>query len=71
MSAGLAPTPLVPSGLAQGALLNLETFQPVGAFKVRGALALAGKVEAAGRLVVVVSGRDIAAAACSAAIGGT
>lgn len=39
VSAELAPTPLVPSGLAPGALLKLETFQPTGAFKVRGALA--------------------------------
>ncbi|TDC45849.1 pyridoxal-phosphate dependent enzyme [Actinomadura sp. KC345] len=39
VSAELAPTPLVPSGLAPGALLKLETFQPVGAFKVRGAIA--------------------------------
>jgi threonine dehydratase len=39
VSAGLDPTPLVPSGLAPGALLKLETFQPTGAFKVRGALA--------------------------------
>ncbi|MEU8797643.1 pyridoxal-phosphate dependent enzyme [Spirillospora sp. NPDC048819] len=39
VSAELEPTPLVPSGLAPGALLKLETFQPTGAFKVRGALA--------------------------------
>ena len=39
VAAELAPTPLVPSGLASGALLKLETFQPVGAFKVRGAVA--------------------------------
>lgn len=39
VSAELVPTPLVPSGLAPGALLKLETFQPTGAFKVRGALA--------------------------------
>ncbi|MEO3825151.1 pyridoxal-phosphate dependent enzyme [Actinomadura sp. B10D3] len=39
VSAVLAPTPLIPSGLAPGALLKLETFQPTGAFKVRGALA--------------------------------
>ncbi|TDD73239.1 pyridoxal-phosphate dependent enzyme [Actinomadura darangshiensis] len=39
VSAELDPTPLVPSGLAPGALLKLETFQPTGAFKVRGALA--------------------------------
>ncbi|WUI02336.1 pyridoxal-phosphate dependent enzyme [Spirillospora sp. NBC_00431] len=40
VSEGLAPTPLVPCpGLGSGALLKLETFQPTGAFKVRGALA--------------------------------
>ncbi|MGP4023264.1 threonine ammonia-lyase [Actinomadura sp. 3N407] len=39
VSAELEATPLVPSGLAPGALLKLETFQPTGAFKVRGALA--------------------------------
>ncbi|WP_433462525.1 threonine ammonia-lyase [Spirillospora sp. CA-128828] len=39
VSAALDPTPLVPSGLAPGALLKLESFQPTGAFKVRGALA--------------------------------
>ncbi|MCF2533389.1 threonine ammonia-lyase [Yinghuangia soli] len=35
----LVPTPLIATGLAPGALLKLETMQPVGAFKVRGALA--------------------------------
>ncbi|GAA4241956.1 threonine/serine dehydratase [Actinomadura meridiana] len=40
VSAVLAPTPLLPSpGLGPGAALKLESFQPVGAFKVRGALA--------------------------------
>ncbi|QKW37394.1 pyridoxal-phosphate dependent enzyme [Actinomadura sp. NAK00032] len=40
VSAALEPTPLVPSpGLAPGALLKLETCQPTGSFKVRGALA--------------------------------
>ncbi|TDC64508.1 pyridoxal-phosphate dependent enzyme [Actinomadura sp. GC306] len=39
VSSVLDPTPLVPSPLAPGALLKLETFQPTGAFKVRGALA--------------------------------
>ncbi|MFV2173678.1 threonine/serine dehydratase [Actinomadura sp. LOL_016] len=39
VSRRLAPTPLVPSGLAPDALLKLETFQPTGAFKVRGAIA--------------------------------
>ncbi|MBF8185354.1 pyridoxal-phosphate dependent enzyme [Nonomuraea sp. K274] len=35
----LAPTPLVPTALAPGALLKLESFQPTGSFKVRGAIA--------------------------------
>ncbi|MEU9022841.1 pyridoxal-phosphate dependent enzyme [Actinomadura sp. NPDC048394] len=39
VSGVLAPTPAVPSGLAPDALLKLETFQPTGSFKVRGALA--------------------------------
>ncbi|WP_433472924.1 threonine ammonia-lyase [Spirillospora sp. CA-142024] len=39
VTSALDPTPLVPSGLAPGALLKLESFQPTGAFKVRGALA--------------------------------
>lgn len=40
VSAVLEPTPLIPSGgLAPDALLKLETFQPTGSFKARGALA--------------------------------
>ncbi|WP_131743016.1 threonine ammonia-lyase [Actinomadura roseirufa] len=39
VSAVLAPTPLVDSELAPGALLKLESLQPTGSFKVRGALA--------------------------------
>lgn len=39
VSAVLDPTPLIASGPAPEALLKLETFQPTGAFKVRGALA--------------------------------
>jgi threonine dehydratase len=35
----LPPTPVLPSPLAPGALLKLETLQPTGSFKVRGALA--------------------------------
>jgi threonine dehydratase len=43
--ATLAPTPVVPTGLAPDALLKLETFQPTGSFKVRGALAAMGALE--------------------------
>jgi threonine dehydratase len=40
VAAALPATPLVPStGLGQSALLKLESFQPTGSFKVRGALA--------------------------------
>ena len=40
VAARLAPTPLVPSpALGDGVHLKLETFQPTGSFKVRGALA--------------------------------
>ncbi|GAA2154724.1 threonine/serine dehydratase [Actinomadura napierensis] len=39
VSGALAPTPVVASGLAPGALLKLETLQPTGSFKVRGGLA--------------------------------
>ncbi len=40
VAAALPPTPLIPSpGLGDGVLLKLETFQPTGSFKVRGALA--------------------------------
>jgi threonine dehydratase len=35
----LTPTPLVPSPIRKAGWLKLETFQPTGAFKVRGALA--------------------------------
>ena len=40
VAAALPPTPLIPSPrLGEGVLLKLETFQPTGSFKVRGALA--------------------------------
>ncbi|TDD79362.1 threonine ammonia-lyase [Actinomadura rubrisoli] len=39
VSAELPPTPVVASELVPGALLKLETLQPTGSFKVRGALA--------------------------------
>ena len=40
IAAALPPTPLIASpGLGQGVHLKLESFQPTGSFKVRGALA--------------------------------
>lgn len=38
VSAVLEPSPVVPTELAPGALLKLETWQPTGSFKVRGAI---------------------------------
>jgi threonine dehydratase len=35
----LVPTPLVPSGIRRSGWLKVESFQPTGSFKVRGALA--------------------------------
>jgi threonine synthase len=40
VAAALPPTPLIASpGLGEGVLLKVESFQPTGSFKVRGALA--------------------------------
>ena len=46
VTARLAPTPLVDSPLGGGCRLKLETFQPTGAFKVRGALAALARLPA-------------------------
>jgi threonine dehydratase len=53
----LAPTPLVPApGLGDGVLLKLETFQPTGSFKVRGALAALARVGPGKRVVTPSAG---------------
>ncbi len=55
MSAHLRPTPLLPVNIAgDEVLLKLETFQPTGSFKVRGALA-ALSMQAAGSARVVAA----------------
>ena len=55
IAAALPPTPLIASpGLGQGVHLKLESFQPTGAFKVRGALA-ALSAAGSGRQVVTAS----------------
>jgi threonine dehydratase len=49
VAAALPPTPLIESpGLGDGVLLKLESFQPTGAFKVRGALAALSAMEGEG-----------------------
>ncbi|MFC4909795.1 threonine ammonia-lyase [Actinomadura gamaensis] len=42
VAAVLAPTPVLPTALAPGALLKAETLQPTGSFKIRGALSAIG-----------------------------
>lgn len=50
----LQPTPLVNSG--DGTWLKLETFQPTGSFKVRGALAALSAITATGPIVTASAG---------------
>ena len=53
----LPPTPLVESSeLVPGGLLKLETFQPTGSFKVRGALALLTRLAPGERIVAASAG---------------
>ena len=52
----LPPTPLVMSSIAPDASLKLETSQPMGAFKVRGALAAISALEESRRVVTASAG---------------
>lgn len=53
----LAPTPLIPSPSAGNATwLKLESFQPTGSFKVRGALAACAALPAGSRIVTASAG---------------
>ncbi len=52
----LEPTPLVSSPLATGGSLKLETFQPTGAFKVRGGLAGVSALQRGQRAVTASAG---------------
>jgi threonine dehydratase len=57
VGARLAPTPLVPApALGDGVHLKLETFQPTGSFKVRGALAALARAGADGPVVTASAG---------------
>ncbi|HEX4815956.1 MAG TPA: pyridoxal-phosphate dependent enzyme [Nonomuraea sp.] len=67
VSAVLEPTPVVPTDLAPGALLKLETFQPTGAFKVRGALAALAALPDGAEVVTASSGNHGLATAFAAA----
>ena len=52
----LEPTPLVPSPIASDSYLKLETFQPTGAFKVRGGLAAISALSKDRRAVTASAG---------------
>jgi threonine dehydratase len=56
VAAALVPTPLVASPLAADAWLKLETMQPTGSFKVRGALAALSALPAGERVVAASAG---------------
>jgi threonine dehydratase len=57
VAARLTPTPLVPApALGDGVHLKLETLQPTGSFKVRGALAALSRVGAGGPVVTASAG---------------
>ena len=57
VAARLVPTPLVPApALGNAVYLKLETFQPTGSFKVRGALAALARAGADGPVVTASAG---------------
>lgn len=67
----LTPTPLVESpALGDGVLLKLESFQPTGSFKVRGALASLGRLPAGERVVTASAGNHALGVAHAAAVFG-
>ena len=64
----LAPTPLIESpALGPGALLKLETLQPTGSFKVRGALAALTRIGPGERVVTASAGNHALGVAWAAA----
>ena len=67
----LAPTPLVQSALAGEAWLKLETFQPTGAFKVRGALAALSALPEGARAVTASAGNHGLGMAYAASVTGS
>lgn len=66
----LTPTPVLPSTLAPDALLKLETFQPTGSFKVRGALAALAAMPGGQRAVTASAGNHGLALAYAASLTG-
>ncbi|MPZ60330.1 MAG: pyridoxal-phosphate dependent enzyme [Propionibacteriales bacterium] len=56
VGAQLSPTPVVPASPAGRTMLKLETFQPTGSFKVRGALAAMSALEPGERAITASAG---------------
>ena len=68
VAARLAPTPLVASELAPDAWLKLETMQPTGSFKVRGALAALSRLPAGHHVIAASAGNHGLAVAWAASM---
>jgi threonine dehydratase len=68
VAARLAPTPLVASPLAPDAWLKLETLQPTGSFKVRGALAALSRLPAGHHVIAASAGNHGLAVAWAASM---
>src|SRR4029453_10131304 len=68
VAARLAPTPLVASPLAPEAWLKLETMQPTGSFKVRGALAALSRLPAGQHVIAASAGNHGLAIAWAASM---
>jgi threonine dehydratase len=70
VSARLTPTPLVASPLAADAWLKLETLQPTGSFKVRGALAALSQLPTGHHVIAASAGNHGLAVAWAASLYG-
>ncbi len=70
VSARLAPTPLVASPLAPDAWLKLETLQPTGSFKVRGALSSLSRLPTGHHVIAASAGNHGLAVAWAASLFG-
>lgn len=67
VATSLPPTPLIPApALGDGVLLKLESFQPTGSFKVRGALAALSAAGNTGGVVTASTGNHALAVAWAA-----
>src|ERR687896_1267353 len=72
VSARLAPTPIVPApGLGDDVYLKLETLQPTGSFKVRGALAALSRAERGPVVTASAGNAGLGVAWAAAALGVT